>query len=543
MTNSEDQYPPDDFVIGESYPPPSLPAESDEIDGGEIGAVPGPVDCWSRSAPAPVIEDPSYYGDDDAQYSEDDEYYADDEAIGDPYYYYDDDLPARQPAFYVFIGIAVVLGGLFIFLLFSIFNGDDDDPATATDDPAFNIRIDSPQNNDRVQVGDDIEVLVSANSNEQISKIELMVGGVVQDQIEFDTVPASGVYSPTLSLNFGEIGNYDLVARATSESGATKESTTVRISVVTELVDEQPASITGEVITTVNARSGPGEEYPTVSTYEAGQRVVLVGKSNAGEPEWVLLDSGLWIRSAAVRVNDSLALLPVRRPTPTPAPTSTPTPEPSETATPEGGLPDLSPSNATLADDGNTLRVTVKNQSTADYQGPLVISAVGLPEGDLQEAFIVNVKAGGTQTVEFELPAANTDGGTVAISVDVGDNIEESNEDNNDATFLVSAAVDAPELTVSAVVNGPQINVTVTNVGGKLDTASVYVSVTLGVTNSSATRTISLETGQSEQFVVSTPPNSGVAEVTVFANGEALGSGSVQVGDPATATPEPTTEN
>jgi subtilase family serine protease len=187
--------------------------------------------------------------------------------------------------------------------------------------------------------------------------------------------------------------------------------------------------------------------------------------------------------------------------------------------------------------------VTVKNQSTADYQGPLVVSAVGLPEGDLQEAFIVNIKAGGTQTVEFDLPTANTDGGTVAISVDVGDNIEESNEDNNDATFLVAAAVDAPELTVAAVVNGPQINVTVTNVGGRLDTASVYVSVSLGVTNSSATKSITLETGQSEQFVVSTPPSSGVAQVTVFANGEAIGSGSVQVGDPATATPEPTTES
>ena len=541
MTNSEDQYPPDDYVIGESYPPPPPGTEPEAS-----SAVPGligssPEDRWGRNAPAGLVGDEDY--EDDGEYYEDDEYY-EDQAIGDPYYY-DDDVPARQPAFYIFIAVAVVLGGLFVFLLFNLFRNDNDGaPAIVDDDPAFHIRIDNPQDNDLIQVDEDVEVIIQANSNEQIVSIDLLVGGEVRDSARFTDVPADGVYAPTLILNFEETGNYDLVARATSESGATKESDPVRVRVVTELVDEQPASITGEVISTVNARIGPGEEFPTERTYDAGDRVVLVGRS-AGESEWVLLDSGLWIRRAAVRLDDSLALLPVRRPTPTPAPSSTPTPQPSETATPEGGLPDLSPSNAALADEGATLRVTIRNQSTADYQGPLVVSAVGLPEGDLQEAFLVNIPAGGNQVVEFDLPRANTDGGTVQISVDVGNNVEESNEDNNDATFLLSPSVDPPVFTVAATVNGATIDVTVTNVGGPLTDASMFVSVSLAdSTNSSGTAdSLSLQTGQSRSFKVSTPIGTGQATVTVFVNGEAFGSGSVQIGDPATATPEPTTEN
>lgn len=544
MTSSDDRYPPDDYVIGEPYPPPSRAHQSETSAPGETRIGEDPYDRWDQAG--------DYQGEPDdggttigvidgTQYADeyDDDAYYEEEA--EPYYDYDDgweDQPARQPVFYVFVAVAVLLGGLFVFMLFTLFNSGDDDGEPTAADPAFNIQINRPADNERVQVGEDVEVDVQANATEQIVRIELLADGNVVDQAEFSDTPPNGIYSATLVTRFEQTGNYNLGARAVSISGATKKTDTIRV-VAVELVDEAPAQITAEVITAVNARTGPGDEYSTARTFEGGEQVVLTGRSPGND--WVLLDDGTWVRAAALRLHDSLALLPVRRPTPTPAPTSTPTPEPSETPTPDTDAPDLAPRNAELASEGKVLRVTVENLSTSEFSGPLVIGVDGLADGAMQEAFVVQIPAGGTQVVSFNLATAVTEQSTISVTVDDGNAIEESNEDNNLATFVLAPAVEPPQLDIAATV-GDSITVTLTNTGGKLDSASVRVRVSLQGNEASQTRTISLENGQSADFVVARPQGSGEAQITVFVNDQQIASSTVDIpgNEPApTETPTP----
>jgi hypothetical protein len=542
MTQTDDRSSPDEYVIGETYPlaPPARTEEHGHVRIGET-----PAERWGRPGTRLADDEP----DDDQYdepvpdaelYDEDDGYYEDEDEPEIGSYYYDEweDSPQRQPIFYVFIGLAVILGGLFVFLLFNLFNAGDDDPPTGPVDPEFNIRIDSPIAQERVQVGRDIDVFVRANSNEQLVRVELLADGELVDMVEFTTPPGDGVYSPTLRVNFPSTGSYEIVARAISQSGATKESDPVRLDVV-ELVDEQPTTLTGEVITTVNARTGPGEEFPTARTFDAGDIVTLVGKD--ATETWLLMDDDLWIRRAALRLDDSAALLPVRRPTPTPAPSATPTPEPSETATPGANAPDLSPVNAALTNDGESLEVSIQNLSANEYDGPVVVAVIGLPSGDLQEAFLVTIPGGGARTIVFDLPDPNTEGGTVDVIVDVGNNIEESNEDNNSAAFVLSPPADAPNLQITAVVTATNVAVTLTNTGGPMNSSTVRVSVTLNGT-SSAEKTIALATGQSEIFTVLRPAGPGTAEIRVFVDDVQVASGSVEVSADETPTPTATTE-
>jgi hypothetical protein len=123
----------------------------------------------------------------------------------------------------------------------------------------------------------------------------------------------------------------------------------------------------------------------------------------------------------------------------------------------------------------------------------------------------------------------------------VGDNIEESNEDNNTATFILSPPAESPELQVSAQINGDNLVVTVTNVGGQLNSSTVRVSVTLNGTTSTE-RTIALASNQAELFNVLKPAGPGVAEIRVFANDVQVASGSIEIPGAETPEPSPTTE-
>jgi subtilase family serine protease len=197
--------------------------------------------------------------------------------------------------------------------------------------------------------------------------------------------------------------------------------------------------------------------------------------------------------------------------------------------------------NAALTNDGESLEVSIQNLSANEYDGPVVVAVIGLPSGDLQEAFLVTIPGGGARTIVFDLPDPNTEGGTVDVIVDVGNNIEESNEDNNSAAFVLSPPADAPNLQITAVVTATNVAVTLTNTGGPMNSSTVRVSVTLNGT-SSAEKTIALATGQSEIFTVLRPAGPGTAEIRVFVDDVQVASGSVEVSADETPTPTATTE-
>lgn len=521
MTDRNRPYQPDEPIIGGSYPPLEdndgnqayIGGDATEPDWDDLEGDP------SARGQGPVIGAGDEY-DDEYAYDEDEEYDEEDE-------YYDYEEPARQPLFYVFVIGAVVVGALFVFLLFQLFTGDDEEPEPA--DPQFAVSIDSPRNNDRVSIGEELQVQVRATATEPIALLELFVDGRSVDQEFFNRTPADQVYTATLVTAFDAAGSYEIRIRAQAASGATADSEKVTV-VAVEAIDERPEQITGDIITTVNARSGPGEEYPSIRVLEPGEQVIIQGRSP--DNTWLLLDDGSWIRRNAVELNDSLVLVPITHPTPTPAPTATPTPEesPSPSPSPTVVAPDLSPSNAILVSGGALLQVTIANLASSDYTGPLVVSAAELPGGDLVQVFDREILANGTTTVDFTIDPPLLEGGTVRITVDPDDAIEETSEDNNEAAFTLAPPVEPPNLAIlPPAVQGNEVLVTIQNTGGELPSSTVVVSISLGETTTQVSRTIALANGQSENFTLVKPSGTGTATITVTIDGQVFASTQIEI--------------
>ena len=283
----DNEYPDDEPVIGGSYAPsaPPLPPPPAYIGGG-LGYQEPELDQ------EPEAYDDSYVEDDD-QYYEDDEY--------DDYYDGDGGTPARQPMFYVFIAMAALVGGIVVFLLFSLVNngggGGDGGGGGAT---KFDVKIDSPAKDKRIEVGKTEDVSVQATATDPISRFELYVGDKLTDSVDVTQTPADNKYTAILHLTLQAKGNYDIFVRVTSSNGATKDSSKVRV-IGIEPVGERPQTIKGKVATDTTLRTGPGDNFPESGTLKGGQEVTILGKNK--NVDWLLVDSAQgqrWAKRTAI---------------------------------------------------------------------------------------------------------------------------------------------------------------------------------------------------------------------------------------------------
>ncbi len=507
------RYPEDEPVIGGSFSPPSAPPMAP----GYIGAPPEDA----------LFADPEtgYADYEDGYYDEDEEY--------DYYGSEGDEQPARQPMFYVFIAMAALVGGIVIFLLFSLVNSGgrtDGTPASGGGDTRFDVRIDSPPKDKRVEIGKTEDVSVQATASEPIGRFELFVGDRLTDSVDITETPVDNKYRAILRLNLPVKGNYDIFVRVTTSNGATKDSSKVRV-IAIEPVGERPQTIKGKVVADTTLRTGPGDQYSESGTLKGGQEVTILGKSKA--IDWLLIDSAQgqrWARRNAIDPLDSLDLVPIRDVTPTPAPTQQPTntavpsasPSASVSPSPNPNSPDFVPLNAVLNEDGSILRVTVQNVSNTAYNGPLVISVgKGVPASEI--AFDAKLAAnGGSATFNFPL-APPVSGGTADVTVDPKNAIKELREDNNGATFVLSAPEDAPKIVIQAPTVAATVSIVIQNTGGPMATTTVTVRVKVGNSTAAQEQTISLAKGQTATFTVS-KPGTGQATAEVVINNQIVAS-------------------
>ncbi|MCK9518403.1 MAG: SH3 domain-containing protein [Dehalococcoidia bacterium] len=521
MSDRYGSYPPDEPIIG-APPPGSEPSAR----GAGIGY-------------EPVEAEADYYDDeeagwDDESYDADyDEYgYAEDEdAYYDDGYYIDDESPARQPLFYLFVVAAVLVGAAAIFLLFSLVrSGDDGGGGVAAD---FRVSLDSPRNGDRVEIGKETQVMVSATATEEIAKFELLVDGKVVDQVNAMPPATGSVYHATMRTTFQEKGERELWVRVTSVSGATQDTDKVKV-VAVEDIGDRPVRIKGKVLASVTMRAGPGNDSDSHGTLQPGREIDVIGKTRNGE--WLLIDvdGGSWVPRTAIELLDSIDLVPVKEPTPTPQPTPTETPEPSPTPTPEETLPDFAPTDAFLIDGGRALRVTVTNRSTTTYEGMLVVSATGVGASPPSKAFEVVLAGNSSITVDFDVDPPVMEQKTVNVKVDPDNAIEEMVEDNNSANFVLQPPVEQPSLALhTPSVSETSIKIVVQNNGGEMQTSNVYVQVKVdetGETVQSAARSLALAKGQTAEFTTSRPQGTGTATITVLVNGQPMASITVSLG-------------
>ncbi len=494
MSDRYRREPPDEPVIGEEYPFVIGEEGSEETTIGEEA----PEEAW-----------------------------AEEEAYAEEAYPFElerEPSEARQPLLYVFLALIVGFGALLVFLLLGGLNGESE-PS-----PQLAVVVDRPQPNERIEVGQEAEAFARAAAEEPVDRFELYLDGRLVDAVQAGP-PVNGVYSATMRFRLDEPGVYELWVRVLLQSGTATDSQKVRI-VGVEPVGERPVAIEGEVIAAASVRTAPDDSAPSVRNLEVGDTVRAVGRTT--DNLWLLLDGGGWVRRAAVRLLDSIELLPRRDPTPTPVPTETATPEPSptETPTPAEQRPDLTPVNAALADGGRILRVTIANLAPTAFEGALEVEVAGLPQGALRRAFAVTIAENGNVTVSFELDPAITAQATVTVRVDPSNAVAELSEDNNSASFVLAPPTPAPELVIASVtVTGNAVQVTVRNDGGPLPASEVTVQIQLGNEVQSATRNIALASGQEASFSVLRPTGSGTATIRVLVSGTVVTTGSVELGE------------
>ncbi len=512
MSDRYGSYPPDEPVIGASYPP-SVTSAPDE----------------------PYIS-ASGYGPQDDDYEEDDEYY-DDEYDDDEYYddgYYEE-TPARQPLFYVFVGLAALVGGIIIFLLITLLNGGSDGSKAAATD--FKVLIQSPLPNARIEVGKAEDVAVSAKSTEQITRFELFRDDQSVDSQSLTSEPGTdGTYTANATLKlpaFDRKGTSKIFVRVTSVSGAHKDSDPVTL-IAIEPVGAKPQTIKGKVIADAGVHDAPQDESPVTSTITSGAMVTILGRTT--DSSWLLIDvqNGRWVKRNAIEPQDSLDLVPVRDPTPVPAPSptnttvATPSPQPSPTV--DANAPDFVAQNASLEDGGARLQVTVTNSSAHSYTGPLVVAVSGVNPGTLTQVFSVNLPANGSTTVSFDLNPVVSTQVTATVRVDPENAIKEANEDNNRVAVVLQPPVAQPDLVITNSAIGPDsVTVTIKNNGGALPSSSVKVRLSLDNGNATdSTKSIALAKGQEISFAVPRPGN-GDCTVTVLVDDVPVASSKITI--------------
>ncbi|MGE0598308.1 MAG: CARDB domain-containing protein [Dehalococcoidia bacterium] len=522
---NDTNYSDDEPVIGATYAPPLPPQPSVIGEPHYIGGTPPAYDDAMAMGTDEDYDNESYEDDeyDDAYYDEDDEYgYYDEED-------YEDAVPARQPMFYVFVALAALVGGIVVFLLFSLVNNSDDGGTPSLGGTKFAVVIDSPPAGTKINIGEPSEVVVQASATEPINRFELFVGDKLTDTVNVTETPPDNKYQAVLKFTLPTRGDYELMVKVTASSGATKDSSKTKVTAI-EPVGERPQTIKGKVVADSTLRIGPGENYAEAGTLTAGTEVVIYGKNRS--VDWLLIDTQQgqrWVKATAIEELDSLALVPIRDVTPTPAPTQPPTattePSPSTTTspTPNPDAPDFVPTNAVLLNGGAALRVTVQNSSTNAYNGPLVVSVSGdVPAGEI----VIDAKLGanGTATVDFDVnPPITTTGKKAVVSVDPKNAVKESRENNNEATFVLLPPEESPKITIDAPVVSDKITVTIRNTGGPMGATTVTVRVKAGDSEAAQSQNIALANNQTATFVVS-KPGTGAATVDVLINGQVAAS-------------------
>lgn len=551
MTDDRGRYQPNDEpVIGGPASPPPRTAQPEPVIGGWSPEPEPPIGAGGGRTPAAPTEEPlePLYEDEEYEEPYEDEYEYEPE-YDDGYYYEGYGPPAaRQPMFYVLVALAVVLVGIFIYLLFVLFQGDDKGEPRPISRAA--VVIDTPLSETRIDVNQELEVRARATSTDEIASFELYVDGQRLDQTPATEPTAGDEYAATLLVTFDRVGTYEVVVRVVTSLGATADSEPVTI-YARESLDPPPDAITGTVVAKANVRTGPGESFGAAGSLDPGDQVTIVGKTR--DKEWLLVDIGgqeLWIKRTAVQIDDSLSLVPVREatPTPVPDPTETPEPSPSPSPSPDPSGPDFIPTDAVIEVVGanqQVLLVTISNGTSADFQGALVVAVSGLPSGSAEVAFPVDIPGNGSTTVSFQIPQPISEDVNVTVQVDPDNAVNESNEDNNTTTFLVTPPTDAPAISLSASLNETSINVTILNSGGPLDASSTAIRVT---TDAASITTnlgpVSLDSGTEKGVQVLRPPaNEGSYVIELLTGNQVLASIEIPVPtETQTPEPEPTQE-
>ena len=387
----------------------------------------------------------------------------------------------RTVAFYLFGLAALAIGGILIFLLFRVLN-DDELPPPPVEAPEVEPKasIESPVPGERITVNEDRAVIVRVVSGENVVRFELLVSGIFKDQQFSGRVTGENTYAAVLTVRLEAAGGYELVVRAYTVSGEVIETDPVRVIAVPPVTGTPEVVTIATIVATGSLHTGPGQEHNQAGTLERGDVVTVTCQAAGGQ--WLEIErgDGLYVRRSAVDPAvdldglDVCAAVEPPRETPTPPPdvedTPTPTPEGTE-PTPPPNAPDFIPLNAELIEGGAVLRITLINVSTNPFAGSIVVRVEGVSATQSEKVADVSMEPNGTDAINFDIDPPLTEQSKVTVTIDPGDAITESQEDNNVAEFILVEPPDKPILSLVTGITGGILSVTIRNEGGPLPPA------------------------------------------------------------------------
>ncbi len=394
----------------------------------------------------------------------------------------------RTVAFYLFGLAALAIGGILIFLLFRVLNddGDEVEPTPTPVSVTARASIESPVPGERIPVNEDRAVIVRVVSGENVVRFELLVSGIFEDQQFSGRVTGEDTYAAVLTARFEAAGGYELVVRAYTVSGETIETDPVRVIAVPAVTGTPDVVTTATIVANASLRTGPGQDYNQAGTLERGDVVTVT--CITGDRLWLQIErgDGLYVRRSAVDTAvdldglDVCAAVEPPRETPTPPPdvedTPTPTPEGTE-PTPPPNAPDFIPLNAELIEGGAVLRITLINVSTNPFAGSIVVRVEGVSATQSEKVADVSMEPNGTDAINFDIDPPLTEQSKVTVTIDPGDAITESQEDNNVAEFILVEPPDKPILSLVTGITGGILSVTIRNEGGPLPPSDALLVV------------------------------------------------------------------
>ena len=262
------------------------------------------------------------------------------------------------------------------------------------------------------------------------------------------------------------------------------EETTVVVIPTEETPEETPAPSTTATrtpvpldgmralaLSTLTVRTGPGSRYVSLGIVRRGAELDVVGKN--GDESWLEISypprSRLrgWVTTESVELEGSMATLPVATPeslvlpvVPTYPPATVVDQQPDATPTPEVPPgPDLLLSDAYLVE--GELMVTVTNQGTADAGAPIDVAIYSGDGSGLLRLLRSRepLPAGASVDIPTQYDPA---GGPqrLLIRVDPSNRVEETDEDNNEVLFGVSALPATPSPSPTATSPPPTVTAT-----------------------------------------------------------------------------------
>ena len=232
------------------------------------------------------------------------------------------------------------------------------------------VTISSPEEGDEVVVGTDLLVSANATDSVGITRVQLIANNQIVKTVSSESAsgdPSMNVLLDYKPSNAGDVRLEVIAYRGAVSSDPAVVNVTVRASQaqVTATIIPQtdvpvidPNDPTCRALTNVglNVRTGPGTNYPVITTVQSGTQLPIVGRIgdntwwqvrlNFGAVGWVIQRNPLNVNEDFITLFGICSFIPIVNPPPSPTTTPpsptwtrTPTPTPSKTPAPITNTP------------------------------------------------------------------------------------------------------------------------------------------------------------------------------------------------------------